>query len=52
MDSVQDILSSLVIVSIVLPMLLKLFRRTIEEWIVKRLHAKIQHVYDQQLETL
>ena len=52
MDSVQIILSSSVIVSIVLLILLRLFRKTIEEWIVKNLHAKIQHEYDQRLETL
>ena len=52
MDSIQNILSSSVIVSIVLLILIRLFRKTIEEWIVKSLHAKIQHEYDQRLETL
>ena len=52
MDSIQNILSSAAIISILFLILLGLFRKIIAEWIVKRLHAKIQNQYDQQLETL
>ena len=54
-SSIQNILSSPVIIPIALVILFglyRLLRKLVLSWIVKRLHAEIQHEYDQRLETL